>query len=231
MLVLNDGQDSEAVRLKSTLNRLIRTNLIREVLVLAVYAGDRMHEYGVAAQSDFRKRGSKAKSYTSFLVEELLPLIKANYRVDLNHPDNSIAGYSLGGLSAFDIGWNHPELFRRIGVFSGSFWWRSRAYSSGYLDERDRIMLSQVQQDQFRPGLQFWFEAGTQDEHADRNNNGIIDAIDDTLDLIVELTKKGYRPFHDIQYLEIKGGGHNQKTWATAMPFFLKWAFGINEPV
>ncbi|MEO6168526.1 MAG: alpha/beta hydrolase-fold protein [Chitinophagales bacterium] len=229
ILVINDGQDSEAVRIKSTLTRLTRSNEIREVLVIAIHAGDRMQEYGVAAQSDYRKRGNKADLYTGFLLEELLPLIKASYRVDIFHDDNAIAGYSLGGLSAFDIGWNHPEIFKKIGVFSGSFWWRSKSYSGGYLDDRDRIAHAQVMDDEFKPGLRFWFEAGTQDERADRNNNGVIDAIDDTIDMIVELTKKGYRPFKDIEYVEIKGGHHNQKTWAKAMPQFLKWAYGIKE--
>lgn len=231
LLVLNDGQDSEAVRLKSTLTRLTRTNQIREIMAVGIYAGDRMQEYGVAAQADYKRRGSKANLYTTFLVKELLPLLKTSFRIDANHPDNAIAGYSLGGLSAFDIGWNHPELFRKIGAFSGSFWWRSKSYSGGYADDRDRIIHSQVQEDVFKPGLQFWFETGGNDERADRNNNGIIDSIDDTLDLIVELTKKGYRPFHDIQYLEIKGGHHNQKTWAKAMPEFLKWAYGLEESV
>lgn len=229
ILVLNDGQDSDAVRLKSTLTRLTRSNEIREVLVIAIHAGDRMHEYGVAAQADYRKRGSKAEVYAFFVVDELLPLIEASYRIDIFHSDNAIAGYSLGGLSAFDIGWNYPQIFKKIGVFSGSFWWRSKSYSGGYMDDRDRIAHAQVQDDDFKPGLKFWFEAGTLDERADRNNNGVIDAIDDTIDLIVELTKKGYRPFKDIEYVEIKGGHHNQKTWAKAMPQFLKWAFGTEE--
>jgi hypothetical protein len=38
--------------------------------------------------------------------------------------------------------------------------------------------------------------------------------------------KKGYRPFHQIQYLEIQNGHHNPKTWAKALPVFLKWAYG-----
>lgn len=228
ILVLNDGQDSDAVRIKSTLTRLTRANEIREIVLVAIHAGDRMQEYGVAGQPDYRKRGSKADLYTGFIVEELLPLIKASYRVDIFHDDNAIAGYSLGGLSAFDIGWNHPEIFKKIGVFSGSFWWRSKSYSGGYLDDRDRIAHARVMDDVFKPGLKFWFEAGTLDERADRNNNGIIDSIDDTIDMIVELTKKGYRPFKDIEYVEIKGGHHNQKTWAKAMPQFLKWAYGIN---
>ncbi|MEJ0055425.1 MAG: GNAT family N-acetyltransferase, partial [Bacteroidota bacterium] len=73
--------------------------------------------------------------------------------------------------------------------------------------------------------MKFWFQTGTQDENNDRNNNGVIDSIDDTMDLITELTRKGYRPFHDIQYLEIKDGRHNQETWAQAMPHFLHVGF------
>jgi hypothetical protein len=63
----------------------------------------------------------------------------------------------------------------------------------------------------------------------DRNGNGIIDSIDDTLDLIAELVKKGYRPFHDIEYLEVRNGKHNLQTWAMALPHFLKWSFGTVE--
>lgn len=228
ILVLNDGQDSDAVRIRSTLSRLSRANEIRDIVVLGIHAGDRMHEYGIAAQADYRKRGSKAALYTNFLIEELLPLITGSFRIDPLHTDNAIAGYSLGGLSAFDIAWNHSDIFKRIGAFSGSFWWRSKSYSGGYHDDRDRIAHAQVADGTYKQALKFWFEAGTLDERADRNNNGIIDSIDDTLDLIVELTKKGYRPFKDIEYVEIKGGHHNQKTWAKAMPQFLKWAFGTD---
>jgi hypothetical protein len=87
-------------------------------------------------------------------------------------------------------------------------------------------MHQQIRRGKLKPGMKFWFQTGTQDEWSDRNKNGIIDSIDDTLDLIVELTKIGYRPFHDIQYLEIKDGKHNPETWAEAMPHFLTWAFG-----
>ncbi len=225
-LVLNDGQDSDAIRLKSTLTRLTRNNEIVDVVVIAVHAGDRLQEYGVATQADYKARGSRAALYTDFLMEELLPVVKAMYRVDLHHKNNSIAGFSLGGLSAFDIAWRHPEIFKKVGSFSGSFWWRTKSYSEGYEDAYDRIVHSMVQKDIYRPGLQFWFQTGTEDEPADRNNNGIIDSIDDTLDLIVELTRKGYRPYHDIEYLEVNGGNHSQKTWAKALPHFFKWAFG-----
>ena len=60
----------------------------------------------------------------------------------------------------------------------------------------------------------------------DRNNNGIIDSIDDTLGLIEELEKKGYKNEKDIRYVNYEDGKHDVKTWGRAMPAFLKWGWG-----
>ncbi len=134
----------------------------------------------------------------------------------------------MGGLSAIDLAWNNPDTFQKVGVFSGSFWWRRRDSSSRfYSDQRDRLMhhgRSGERQEKGR-AERFWFQTGRLDEQNDRNHNGVIDSIDDTLDIIAELTKKGYRPFHDIQYYEMSEGRHSIETWAEAMPEFLKWAF------
>lgn len=227
LLILNDGQDSEGVRVKATVEQLVRDKAIPEIIVVGVIAGDRMQEYGVSFRSDFHGRGKHAKAYSDYITKELIPYIHYRYAISNNTSERVIAGYSLGGLSAIDLAWNHPDKFGKVGVFSGSFWWRKRDSGSFfYSDFRDRLMHLQVRRGKFKPGLKFWFQTGTRDEDNDRNKNGVIDSIDDTMDLISELTRKGYRPFHDIQYLEIKGGHHNLETWALAMPAFLKWAFG-----
>jgi enterochelin esterase-like enzyme len=162
-------------------------------------------------------------------MTELIAYLHYRYSVSRNPEDHAIAGFSMGGLSAFDIAWNHADYFKKVGAFSGSFWWRRRdANSRFYSESRDRIMHQQIRKGKIKPGLKFWFQTGTNDEASDRNKNGIIDSIDDTLDLIAALTRKGYRPFLDIQYLEIKNGEHNLKTWGEAMPHFLKWAFAFN---
>ncbi|HCW08827.1 MAG TPA: esterase [Cytophagales bacterium] len=228
LLVLNDGQDATAIGLKATLEKLTAEKEIRELIVVGIHAGDRMQEYGVAAKHDYKKRGNRAKDYSKFLMTELIAYLHYQYSISKNPNDHAIAGFSLGGLSAFDIAWNHSDYFKKVGAFSGSFWWRKRdAESIFYSDARDRILHQQVRKGKIRPGLKFWFQTGTNDETSDRNKNGIIDSIDDTLDLIAGLTRKGYRPFLDIQYHEINGGEHNQKTWGEAMPYFLKWAFKI----
>ncbi|MBL7850333.1 MAG: esterase family protein [Cyclobacteriaceae bacterium] len=227
LLVLNDGQDSEKVRVKSTVEKLVSEDAIPAIIVAGITAGDRMQEYGVAYRHDYHGRGKHAKAYSEYLIKELIPYLDYRYPTATTASQRAIAGYSLGGLSAMDIAWNHPNQFGKVGVFSGSFWWRKRDSGSFfYSDYRDRLMHLQVRRGRLKPGMKFWFQTGTLDEDSDRNKNGVIDSIDDTLDLITELTRKGYRPFHDIQYLEIKDGRHDQETWAEAMPHFLKWAFG-----
>jgi len=226
ILVLNDGQDSEAMNLNLILNSLSESNSIEAFIVVGVFCGDRIQEYGVAGKPDYKKRGSRAKLYSKFVIEHLMPTLAHKYRVELNHPKNTIAGYSLGGLSAMDLAWNHPEYFPQVGAFSGAFWWRKRELGPRYSEENDRIIHHSIKKSRKRKGMKFWFMAGSKDETSDRNKNGIIDAIDDTLDLIAELIKLGYKPYYDITYLEIKDGEHNVPTWGKAMPDFLVWAFG-----
>ena len=50
----------------------------------------------------------------------------------------------------------------------------------------------------------------------------MIDAIDDTLDLMKCLRERGLRDAQ-LRYLEIEGGRHEPQTWGEAMPDFLDW--------
>jgi hypothetical protein len=85
-----------------------------------------------------------------------------------------------------------------------------------------------VRDGKYNPGMKFFFECGEFDETEDRNNNGVIDAIDDTVDLMRELLGKGYLEGKDITYLQLKDGRHDVPTWAKALPVFLKWGWGSN---
>jgi len=225
LLLLNDGQEVEALFLKETLEYLTNTNRIKPTLVVAIHAGEeRLQEYGTAGKPDFKKRGSKAALYTQFIKTELLPAITKMTGIE-KFNSTAYAGFSLGGLSALDITWNNPALFDKVGVFSGSFWWRSKDLAKGYT-EADRIMHAIVRNTPVKPDIKIWLQTGTKDEISDRNKNGIIDSIDDTVDLIKELENKGFTRPADIQYIEMFGGSHNTETWAKAMPKFLTWAFG-----
>lgn len=224
VLWLNDGQDLAALQVENSLKKLMAAQKIKAVFVVAIEARDRLAEYGTMDVPDYKKRGAKARAYAEFILQELVPYMRKNYPVSAAPADNVFAGLSLGGVSALDISWHYPQYFQKIGVFSGSFWWRKRALNAGYTDN-DRIVHQRIRMGTFKPGLKFWLQTGTLDETSDRNNNGIIDSIDDTQDLITELILKGYHLNTDIQYVEVEGGKHHSSTWSQVFPEFLLWAF------
>lgn len=224
LLLINDGQDLPKMPFDEILDNLLEEQKIEPVLCVGIHCGpDRKMEYGVASQPDYKGRGAKAGEYTSFVFEELLPHVHETYKVP-SFKEKSFAGFSLGGLTALDIVWNHAHEFANVGVFSGSLWWRSKGYQEGYDDNKHRIMHQQIKKGKYFPWLKFFFECGVADEVADRNKNGVIDSIDDTLDLINELEKKGYTP-DKIKYLELEDGKHDVPTWGSAFPAFLEWGW------
>ena len=225
VLFFNDGQDMEAIQMVDILEKLYQKNQIPKIIIVAIHANhERMNEYGIASQADYKNRGAKAGLFTQFILNELITNIKKRYRCSEKIEDWAYGGFSLCGLSSFDIVWHHPHIFGKAGVFSGSFWWRSKPVDPADPDAH-RIMHDILQKSKKQAGLKFWLQTGTEDEQEDRNNNGIIDAIDDTLDIIKALKKLGYREGNDIHYVEVKGGQHNLPTWAKVMPAFLRWAF------
>ncbi|HWB26465.1 MAG TPA: alpha/beta hydrolase-fold protein [Chitinophagaceae bacterium] len=226
LLLINDGQDLPRMPFDEILDDLITGNIIEPIVCIGIYCGpDRKMEYGTAKEADYKGRGARAGLYTQFVFEELLPFIHQTYNVE-TFKSTSFAGFSLGGLSALDIVWNSPQLFSKVGVFSGSLWWRSRDYDDGYDENTDRIMHCQVREGNYYPQLSFFFECGALDETEDRNKNGIIDSIDDTLDLIKELKILGY-PDDSIRYMELEDGKHDVPTWARAFPVFLQWGWPV----
>ena len=228
LLLLNDGQDLVTMSFEEILDQLLASKRMQPLVCIGIHCGpDRKLEYGTAAQPDYKGRGAKADLYTQFILQELLPFIRTTYAVP-SFIEQSFAGFSLGALSALDIVWNHPAEFTKAGVFSGSLWWRSKSYADDYDDDTDRIMHSQVRNGTYHPWLRFFIECGLLDETADRNNNGIIDSVDDARDLVKELQLKGYTT-DAIAYLELSDGKHDVPTWARALPAFLQWGWGNEE--
>lgn len=227
LLLINDGQDLPNMPFENILNDLYCADKLRPLLCVGMHCSpDRKNEYATASALDHKGRGTKAGLYHTFIFKELLPFIKATFSVT-TFKEKSFCGFSLGALSAFDIVWNHPKEFTKTGLFSGSFWWRSVSQRDvTFNEEEHRIMHQQIKKGSFYPWLKFFFQTGTQDEVADRNNNGVIDAIDDTVSLIYELVLKGYDKEKDIRYLEIKDGRHDVPTWGRAFPAFLEWGWG-----
>lgn len=224
LVVALDGQSMPQWKLATTLNGLIEAKAVEPPVILAVPASAaRLDEYGTAGLPDHEGRGKLAARFQAYLTFALLPAIRLRYGVGLNPARTGIFGASMGGLSALDTAWQHPEVFGFAGVFSGSLWWRSDN-SSAAAQQVSRVMHRRVRGTSRKPALRLWFQAGTCDEVADRDGNGVIDSIQDTTELIDELVRVGFRRDEDVFYTETFGGEHNEATWARELPLFLRWA-------
>jgi enterochelin esterase-like enzyme len=233
LLLCNDGQDLVSMNFGAILKTLFENGVLKPIIIVGIHCGnDRMNEYGMSSGPDYMGRGSKGALYQRFVLEELLPALHTHLAVQ-QFAEYAYAGFSLGGLSAIDIVWNHPGLFSKVGVFSASLWWRSKSPNSkDFNPEQDRLMHRQISLSNYHPGMKFFFECGELDETEDRNKNGVIDSIDDTLDLMKILVRKGYREGSDIKYLQLPDGSHDVATWARALPVFLNWGWkkSLNSP-
>lgn len=226
LLLLNDGQDMGQLRVKEILDSLYRKKLVKPLLIVGIHAADRMKEYGVEGYPDFNGRGDKAGYYDAFIDNELYFFCKKKATVR-KFRSVVIAGCSLGGLSAFDIAWNHADKIDKVGVFSGSFWWRDMDdKSAGYSDDKNRIIINKIRSSKKKPGLKYWFYTGGKEEDGDRDKDGIIDVTDDTRDLIELIKSKNVCLPEDIMYTEDANGKHDHASWSKQLSAFLVWAFG-----
>src|SRR5690606_37698521 len=127
VLYLNDGQDADAVQLAGTLARLHVDGSIRPVIVVAIHMlPDRMGTYGlsdrgaghaIVAQTKYGPVGARAHDYSEWVAHTLVPYVDAHYRSNPTPGARAVLGWSLGALSAFDLGWQYPDLFGRVGAF------------------------------------------------------------------------------------------------------------------
>ena len=253
----DDGQDMPAVGLVPTLTALCRAHAIRVPIVVAVHMlRDRMGIYGLSdrasgrslpADTKYGPVGRRAHDYSQWLATQLVPYIDAHYRTLRNAQARSVLGWSLGGLNAFNLGWNYPELFGRVGAFSPSFWLAADRTSDTAV-ERTRLAQRMVDRGPKRPGLRFWFAAGTAEETNDRDHDGVIDVIGDIRDLVTGhrapdgfhlrgLRQLGYSAnmdyaahpdrAADVAVYLLPGGKHQQASWAKMLPLFLRWDDGV----
>ncbi len=97
-----------------TMDMLDAMNVIDKVIVVGVYAGDRMSEY--------TKPGYEA--YGRFVVESLKPFIDGAFRTLRGPEHTAVMGSSLGGVVSFHLAWQWPEVFGMAACLSSTFGYR-----------------------------------------------------------------------------------------------------------
>ena len=101
------------------LDNLIAQRRIPAIIAIMVSSG------GGDAQGHERGREYDTMSglYAEFIEHEVLPLVEKNQAVKLTKDPEGRAtmGNSSGGSAALIMAWYHPELYRRVLTFSGTF--------------------------------------------------------------------------------------------------------------
>ncbi len=63
--------------------------------------------------------GNVAGAFGRILIEEIIPMIDANYRTQSDQPHRAMAGLSMGGFQTNQITMANLDKFSHIGIFSG----------------------------------------------------------------------------------------------------------------
>jgi len=72
-----------------------------------------------------------AAATSSFIVDEVLPLVRSKYRTE---PTTLLAGHSFGGLFAVHIAATRPDVFNGVIAMSPALWWNESTAASAYAD-------------------------------------------------------------------------------------------------
>ena len=155
--------------------------------------------------------------YCEYIESEILPLVEQNAKIKLtkNPEGRGAIGQSSGAAAAFTMAWFHPELYRRVISYSGSFTrlQRNATYPQGAWEYHQTIIPAEE-----KKPIRIWMQVGSDDLNNNFGdwriaNNNMADA----------LKAKGY----EYQYLWSEGahhveGGVERQTMEEAMEWVWK---------
>ncbi|MGN6439657.1 MAG: alpha/beta hydrolase [Agriterribacter sp.] len=222
LLILNDGQQADNIQLPEVIDSLYKKDQIEPLVVVAVHAGNRKEEFGIAGEKSSNTAGEKADHYDSFFNNELYPFAKKKAGVR-KFKSVTIAGFGVSALSALDIAWTHSDKVSRVGLFSTAFNRKESKEVSAEDSLCTGMMHEKIKSSRKRPNLQFWIYAGKSGKTGLPNDDA--DNIFNCSGAVVELlSAKKFISDGDIVYT--RGLTNNAAAWQEQLPEFLKWAFG-----
>jgi enterochelin esterase-like enzyme len=113
LMVTQDGYQY-VERFKVAYDNLIAAKRVPITIVVFVDPTDRK-----AQRSE--QYDTVSPKYGDFVMQELLPPIKATYNITDDPAGRALSGNSSGGIAAFLVAWYKPEAFHRVLSSSGTF--------------------------------------------------------------------------------------------------------------
>ena len=194
-------------------NRLIEEDQVEPLIVVGIYnTSNRAYEYTPAADAG-RGDGGGAELYADFIVNDLKPYIDDNYRTMPERAHTGVMGSSLGGVCSLYLGWEHRDVFSRIGAMSTSYHWANQD------------IVRRIKARAPASGTRIWIDMGTAEDSRDSNRDGVTDIIE--LHRVVRdtLVGHGMKLGRNLRYVEDEGAVHNEHAWASRFPRALTFLF------
>jgi enterochelin esterase family protein len=186
VLFLFDGEESKVLgKVPVILNNLFVDGRLPPLLAVFLIQPQERRETDLAC----------SQATNRFLVKELLPWLRSEYKIRTAAERTIIAGASLGGLAAAYAALEHPEAFGRVLSQSGSFGWGKTDAEAQWLTAEFRSRP--------RVPAKFYFDVGLME-----TRGGARSQLKTNRRLCDVLRQKGY----EVTYREFNGG-HDFPCW------------------
>lgn len=217
LLVTQDAMGARDGQLPTVLDNLIAAHRLPALVAVMVGNG------GGDARGSERglEYDTVSGRFAEFIEAEVLPRVSRDCQVTLTRdPDGrATMGGSSGGAAAFTMAWFHPELYRRVLTYSGTYTNNQTqvdpALPHGAWEYHEHL----VPQAEPKP-LRIWMEVGEHD-------NGSVNTAADFHNWVIAnermaaaLKAKGYH----YQFVYALGAGHvDRRVVAQTLPEALVW--------
>jgi iron(III)-enterobactin esterase len=219
VIVTADGPDAN---LPTVLDNLIAQKRVPPMIAIMIQNGG-----GDAPGSE---RGLEYDTvsgrYAEFVEAEVIPLVEKNCGVKITRDPEARAtmGGSSGAAAAFTMAWFHPELYRRVISYSGTFvnqqWPVDPAVPHGAWNYHETL----IPQSRRKP-LRVWLQVGDRDNFT--RPDGYHDWVEANHRMAAALKAKGY-PYH---YVFCVNAGHTDRNAkAQTLPHALEWVWRGYRP-
>ncbi len=143
-----------------------------------------------------------SNAYARFLIEEMIPELKRTYNITDNPEGRCIAGSSSGGICAFTVAWERPDMFRKVFTTVGSF-----------TNIRGGNKYPEIVRTSEKKPIRIFQQDGSNDL-----NNQFGSWVEANKAMAKALEERGYD--HKFVFGE---GAHSQKHGAAIFPDVMRW--------
>lgn len=215
-IVAQDGLGYRGV-LPTVLDRMIQEKRLPVLIAIMINSG--------GGDSLGSQRGLEydtvSDAYTQFIEKEVLPKISKDYQITFtkNPEGRATMGGSSGGAAAFTMAWFHPELYRKVLTYSGTYvnqqFPKDPQTPHGAWEYHENLIKHSE-----RKPIRLWLEVSEKDNGWDRDEASFHNWVMANQRMAAELKAKGY----DYRYVFAKSASHtDRRVTRQTLPGALEW--------